>query len=290
MRAALEEYNQKFGFPNQSSTLPPMKSSPDTIEVVETQRRRGATVIGSRAPPNMNDILKGGGGGPNIANYGNGNNTGGVDQFPNPKEDDNYNSIKMRYLRSLNISIAAPQKEVQVSASAPIPIPIALQKKGLDSDSESETDTRDYDDDDDDDDENGGGSGLNNNNHNRHSSSISTSYFFNGATSFIPNHPNFNNRNISKSNNNSNSNNNISNGFTIPSNNNNNNNVNTKSNESEFMVGSPEIVPVRKDSKSKQKHKFVPPHELLGNNNKDGNESNIDHSLPGNHRRKVFGQ
>eukprot|EP01133_Synstelium_polycarpum_P001457 gene1457-1690_t len=196
MRAALEEYNQKAG-------VPVSLKSPDKMDLnnempQQQTRRRGATIIGTREY--LRPILD-----PQEDAAG---------QVPTVKEDENYNSIKMRYLRSLNISIAAPTKDIHVSASAPIPIPIPLKGKG-DSDSDDE---RDQDDDDD-----------------------------------------------------------I--GF-------------DREDPSSFMIGTPEIshMPMRKDSKSKppKPHKFVPPHELLGNTN--GESSLVNHSLPGNNRRKVFGQ
>ncbi|EFA79403.1 hypothetical protein PPL_07821 [Heterostelium album PN500] len=232
MRAALEEYNhhQKIvGFDHPSNTVPSMKS-PDKQDGRSTGidgRRRGATIIGTR--DYLQPILT-------VA----GEKESDIPISSSLAKDDGYNNIKLRYLRSLNISIATPTKDVQVSASAPIPIPIPLRHQDDDSDisSDEEDDRRNNNQIDDDDD-------INNN---------TTT-----ATHFNP---------------------------YLHSNTNNFNNFDNNTTNNDFMIGTPEIshMPVRKDSKSKAKPKFIPPHELLGNTN--GEASLVNHSLPGNHRRK----
>ncbi|GAM23484.1 hypothetical protein SAMD00019534_066590 [Acytostelium subglobosum LB1] len=126
MRAALEEYNKSSTSDLVATTV--VQQSPDKQDSI-VNRKRGATIIGTREY--LQPILAGEEG-----------------TVPISGKDDGYNSIKMRYLRSLNISIAAPTKDIHVSASAPIPIPIPLRKGDSDSDSDSDNDGANDDDDD----------------------------------------------------------------------------------------------------------------------------------------------
>ncbi|KAF2076590.1 hypothetical protein CYY_002076 [Polysphondylium violaceum] len=260
MKAALEEYNSKVGpTNNQTATIniPHHVTSTD-MAGDDIKRRRGATVIGSRDYKYQPTIGIGGGGGMGST----------TEQI---KEDESYNSIKMRYLRSLNISIQQTPKDAQISASAPIPIPIALASALDDSDIDSEVESEKEDDD------------FTVDNHIMSSSvnnaaTFLTGTFINGHLlhkNTLSNNSNNINSNSSNSSNNSSSNNSVNNSSNNIINNNQNNNT-------EDTI---EIVPVRKDSR---KHKFIPPHEL-SETAKDEDDFN-NHSLPGNHRRKVFGQ
>ncbi|EGG23488.1 hypothetical protein DFA_05621 [Cavenderia fasciculata] len=245
MKAALEEYNQNQGgkgshqhYANQAATMPPLKSPDYKMDPTNSaNRRRGATIIGGTRPDYLNS---GGGASDHGGDY--------VNDHPATREDESYTSLKMKYLTSLNITIATPQKDQQVSASAPIPIPIPFSK--ID-DSDDESDIDPHNDDGDDDTFYKGasvanikGNGL---------VGMSLNHHHHDAGSFMVGTP------LQSST------------FAPPP-------VATNNNNGE---------PVRKDSRSKKLHKFIPPHELLG---KETEDDTINHSLPGNNRRKVFGQ
>ncbi|EGC34794.1 hypothetical protein DICPUDRAFT_92146 [Dictyostelium purpureum] len=333
MRAALEEYNSKFS--DDTTPVTPSSSFVDTSTLAP--RRRGATVHGAREYHVPSDLRTG------ISNNpynGVGNNSSSTaitsgtvapssSMTNHQKEDDSYTSLKMRYLRSLNISIqqAPPAKDNNISASAPIPIPIALSMGRGDLDSDSDISDKE--------DEDTEGSSYDNNSNSNNNNKTSTSFrntvansylssnqFKNNLNTFVDTDLT-NNKNINNTDNNDNgkaggingintlssqfnNNNTIEiskininkqsvNNSNSSSNNNKNKaiigfNVNDKNDNSNGFSSSPNddngLNAPRKDSKGKGKHKFIPPHELLGTN---GDESLItNHSIPGT--RKVFAE
>ncbi|KYR02992.1 hypothetical protein DLAC_00478 [Tieghemostelium lacteum] len=282
MKAALEEYNQKHGGSSNSNynTLPPIQK-PDTMQDDTTRRRRGATVIGNGDRPNFNFQTTDTSGSSTTSSGAGDTTSGGVGA--NGKENESYNSIKMRYLRSLKIPISIPSKEPQqnISASAPIPIPIALNLKEFDSDdSDSEKE----------DEENG--NSVYNPDQDLNSfqpGSLLKQSMLNNSNTLPTNTNNTNNNKNTQPNNQyssigsalaqANSNKPLGDISVDDNSSNNSSNSRTKSDETE-------VVPVRKDSR---KHKFIPPHELMMETNTGTIENMINHSLPGNNRKK-FGQ
>jgi len=81
---------------------------------------------------------------PTISHHSHHHHMSNESNTPKENKPDNYNDIKARYLRSLNIPIPlkrSSSKDLMIAASAPIPIPISMSRKSDDEEEEDRYDS-----------------------------------------------------------------------------------------------------------------------------------------------------